>query len=209
MVAVDELAKKIMIEVGRIANEEARRAADGEAARDSPRAIVAETEQQAQQILENAAGRVPDVIKAIRMTTDRVADELGSALTNIYNLLPASTGPVVGSNGKLRVGNGHVTVPASVSAIRERNQTMKRSVGYTEQGNERPASPLQTIEAERFPAVDESLEDAVKQVGKELVTSQTGEGAHVQEKGVGRPGSWELKKQGWSWRDIFWSDSRY
>ena len=111
MSAVNELAKKIII-------EEARRAEAVEADRDSPRAIVAEAEQQAQQISKNAAGRAQEAIKAVRMTTDRVTDEIGSALTNIYNLLPASNESVDGSNNKLGVGNGHVTVRASVSAIR-------------------------------------------------------------------------------------------
>ena len=209
MSAVNELAEKIIVEVDRVANEEARRAADVEAARDSPKEIVAEAEQRAQQILKNAAGRAQDAIKAVRMTTDRVTDEFGSALTNINNLLPASNDPADGSNDKLGVGNGHVTVPAAVSAIRKPSQTRMSSVDYTEQGKEGPAERLQTIEAERIPAVDKRLEDAAKLAGKELVTSQTGEGADFQEKKAGRSGSWELKKQGWSWRDIFWSDSRY
>ena len=201
MSAVNELAKKIIVEVDRVASEEARRAADVEAARDSPIAIVAEAEQQAQQILKNAAGRAQDAIKAVRMTTDRVTDEFGSALTNINNLLPASNDPSDSSNDKLGVGNGHVTVPASVSAIQERNHTMKRSVDYTEQGKEGPAERLQTIEAERVSAVDKRLEDAAKLAGKEFVTSQAGEGAHSQEKEAGRCGSLELKKQSW-WRGI-------
>ena len=207
MSAVNELATQIIIEVDRVANEEARRAADVEAARDSPRAIVAEAEQQAQQTLKNAAGRARDAVKAIRMTADRVTDEFGSALTNINNLLPPSKDSAHGSKDKLSVGNGPVTVPASVSAIRKRTQPMKGSVGYTEQGKEGPAERLQTIETERVPAVDKRLEDAAQLAGKELVTSQTGEGAPSQEKEAGRSGVWEIKKQGW-WRGIFWTYSR-
>ncbi len=85
---------------------------------------------------------------------------------------------------------------------------MKRSVDYTEQVKKRPAERLQTMETERIPAVDKRLEDAAKLSGKELVSSQSGGGAHFQEKETGRSGSWEIKKRGWSWRDIFWSYSR-
>ena len=201
MSTVDELAKNIMIEVGRITNEEARRAADVEAVRYRPRAIVAEAERQAERVLKNAVGRAHDVIKAVRMTTDRVTDELRSALTNINNLLPASNGPADGSSDKLMVGNGHVSVPASVSAIGKPSQPMKESVDYAEHGKEGPAERLQTIEAKRVPAVDKRLEDATKLAGKEPVTSQTGEGAHSKEKKAGRSGGWELKKQRW-WRGI-------
>ena len=207
MSTVDELAKKIMIEVGRIANEEARRAADVEAARDRPRAIVAEAERQAELILKNASRQAKDVIKAVRMTTDRVTDELRSALTNIINLLPASNDPADGSNDKLGVGNGHTTVPASVSAIGKPSQPMKESVDYTEHGKEGPAERLQTIEAETVPAGDKGLVDAAKLTGQEPVTSQTREVAHFHEKEAGQFGAWALKRQSW-WRDIFWSYSR-
>ena len=85
---------------------------------------------------------------------------------------------------------------------------MKGSVDYTEQGKEGPAKRLQTNEAERAPAVNARLEDdAAKLAGKELVTSQTGEGAHFQGEEAGRSGGWELKRQGW-WRGIFWTYSR-
>ena len=97
--AVNELAKEILI-------EEARRASDVEATRDSTSAIVAEAEQQAQQILKNAAGQAQDAIKAVRMATDRATDEIGSALTSIHRLLPASNDSADGSNNKLAVGNG-------------------------------------------------------------------------------------------------------
>ena len=207
MSAVNELAQKIIIETDRVANEEARRAADVEAVKDSPRAIVAEAEQKAQQILKNAAGRAQDAIKAVRMTTDSVTDEFGSALTNINDLLPASNDPADGSNDKLGVGNGHVTVLASVTAIRKRSQTMKGSADYTKQGKEGPAERLRTIEAERVHAVNEGLEDAAKLASKELVPGQTGEGAHSKEQEAGRFGGWELKKHGW-WRGIFWTYSR-
>ena len=201
MSAVKELARNIIIEVDRAANEEKRRAANVEAARESPIAIVAEAEQQAQQILKNAAGRAQDAIKAVRMTTDRVTDEFASALTNINNLLPASNDPTDGSNDKLDVGNGHVTVLASVSAIRKRSQ-IKRSADYTEQGKEGAAERLQTIEAERVPSVNKRLEeDAAELAGKELLTSQTGEGAPSKQKEAGRSGVWEIKKQSW-WRGI-------
>ena len=176
MSAVNELAKEIIV-------EEARRAAEVEAARDSKRATYAEAEQQAQQISKNAAGRAQDAIRAVQMTTDSVTDEIGSALTNIYNLLPASNDSADGPNNKLGVGNGHVTVPAS--AIRKRGQTIEGSVD-TEQREEGPAERLQTIEAERVPAANEGLEDAAELAGKELVTSETGEGADSQEKEAGR-----------------------
>ena len=209
MSVVDELAKKIIIEMARAANEEARRAADVvEAGRHNPIAIVAEAERQAQQILKNAAGRAQDTIKAVRMTTYRVRDETGSALTNINNLLPASDDPADGSNDKLGVGNGHTTVLASVSTVRQRNHTMKRSVDDTEQGKENPAERVQTIEAERIPAVNRRLDGAATLAGRELVTSQTLEVGHFQEKEAGQSESWGPKKQGWSWRDLLWSYSR-
>ena len=208
MSTVDELAKKIMIEVGRIANEEARRAADLEAVRYHPRAIVAEAERQAERILKNAVSRAHEVIKAVRMTTDRVTDELRSALTNINNLLPASNGPADGSSDKLMVGNGHVTVPASVSAIGKPSQPMKESADYAEHGKEGPAEPpLQTIEAESVPAGDKRLVDAAKLTGQGPTTSRAREVAHFHETEAGEFGRWALKRQSW-WRDIFWSYSR-
>ncbi len=131
----------------------------------------------AQGVVQAAERKADCLLSEARALADDVTEEMRSALTRVNDLisaltigidvLPASNVSADGSNDKLGVGRGHVDVPALVSAIRKRSQ--KGSIDYTEQGKE----------------------------GRELVTSQTGEGAPSQEKEARRSRSWKMKKQGW------------
>ena len=175
--------------------EEAERAEEIESLTVRAQCIVQAAGWKADCLLSEARALADDVTEEMRSALTRVND-LISALTPGIDVLPASNNSADGSNDKLGVGNGHVDVPAL--SPQSENEVRRGSIDYTEQGEEGTAKRLQMIEAERVPAANKRFEYAAKLAGKEVVTSQTIEGAPSREKDSG---GWEMKKQGW-WRGI-------